>query len=98
MGISRYAFSPAVRGGSTIATSDVGRKIFHGIENGSIAFSSRILQEGERLEHIAAKAFGSADMWWAIAAASGIGWGLQCPPGTILRVPKNLGDILSLLR
>ena len=98
MAVGRYTFSHTVRGGTVLATSSASRKIFKGVESGAIAFSTRLLQEGERLENIAAKKYGSSSMWWVIAAASGIGWGLQCPPGTILRIPKNMAAIIAAIR
>ena len=98
MAIGRYAFSHTVRGGTVLATSSASRRIFKGVESGAIAVSTRLLQEGERLENIAAKKYGSSSMWWVIAAASGIGWGLQVPPGTILYIPTDLSKVYSLIR
>ena len=95
---SRYAFTPRVSGGRAIATVSTSSKIFNGVESGTIKFSSVVLKQGQRLDHIAATAYGSASYWWVIAAASGIGWGMQLPPGTILRVPKSLGQILAYIR
>tara|TARA_E500000331_G_scaffold357210_1_gene418045 strand:- start:1958 stop:2254 length:297 start_codon:yes stop_codon:yes gene_type:complete len=98
MGFSRYTFTSKIIGQSTLATSNVSTRIFNGIQNGSIPFTSKILKENQRLDHIAADAYGSSDMWWVIAAASGIGWGLQCPAGTILKIPKNASQILQYLK
>jgi hypothetical protein len=36
-------------------------------------------------------------LWWVIAAASGIGWGMQVPPGVILKIPTEPGDVITLL-
>ena len=98
MGFGRYTFTPKIIGRTTLATSMTSTKIFNGVKNGSIPFTSRILKENQRLDHIAANAYGSSDMWWVIAAASGIGWGLQCPPGTILKIPKSVSQILEYLK
>jgi len=98
MALSRYAFTPRVSGRTRIATSAVGARIYNAVANGNVSFSSHILKGGERIEHIAGQAYGSASYWWVIAAASGIGWSLQAPPGTILRVPKRLGEVLALIR
>ena len=98
MGFSRYTFTPKVAGQTRLATSLANTRIYNGIIDGTIPFTTQILKEGQRLDHIAANAYGSADLWWVIAAASGIGWGLQCPPGTILRVPKSAGQILEYIR
>lgn len=91
-------FTPKIMGRTTVATSSVSTRIFNGVVNGNIPYTSKILKENQRLDHIAAQAYGSADMWWVIAAASGIGWGLQCPPGTILRIPKNVSQIMEYLK
>ena len=53
------------------------------------------MQEGERLDTIAGKIYGDSNYWWVIAAASGIGWPLQVPPGTLLRIPEDLGAVLG---
>ena len=95
---SRYAFTPRVSGGRAIGTVGSSSKIYNGINSGAIPFASVVLKQGQRLDHLAASAYGSASYWWIIAAASGIGWGMQLPPGTILRVPKNLGQILAYIR
>ena len=98
MGFSRYTFTPKIMGRTILATSTANTRIFNGVINGSIPYTSQILKENQRLDHIAANAYGSGDMWWIIAAASGIGWCLQCPAGTILRIPKNVGIIMEYLR
>lgn len=98
MGASRYTFTPLIKGRSTIATSLVSTRIYNGVISGKIAFSTKTLKEAQRLDHIAAGAYGSSDMWWVIAAASGIGWGLQLPAGTILRIPKSIGQVMTYIR
>jgi len=40
-----------------------------------------------RLDQLAGQIYGNGSYWWAIAAASDIGWGLQVPPGTRLLIP-----------
>jgi nucleoid-associated protein YgaU len=52
-----------------------------------------VVKEGERLDVIAAKSYGSSHLWWVIAAASGIGWGMQIPPGTLLKIPVSLSQV-----
>ncbi len=98
MGFSRYTFTPKILGRTTVATSRASTRIYNGVVNGSIPFTSQILKEGQRLDQIAAIAYGSSDMWWVIAAASGIGWSPQVPPGTVLRIPNDVSKVLSLLR
>jgi hypothetical protein len=31
--------------------------------------------------------YGDSRYWWVLAASSDIGWGLQIPPGTVIRIP-----------
>jgi nucleoid-associated protein YgaU len=57
------------------------------VRDGTIAYSESVLQEGERLDTIAGKVYGDGRYWWVIAAASGIGWGIQVPPGTVIIIP-----------
>ena len=63
------------------------------VRNKTVKVRELALRDGERLDHVAARHYGDAKLWWIIAAASDIGWGLQCPPGTFLRIPQDLGVI-----
>jgi nucleoid-associated protein YgaU len=98
MATSRYTYTPRVAGRSRFGTSRASSTINKAIMSGKLGFTSVVLKGGQRLDHIAGAAYGSASLWWVIAAASGIGWGLQCPPGTIVRVPKSLGEVMQLIR
>lgn len=42
--------------------------------------------DADRLDTIAGKIYGDAKYWWVVAAASNVGWGLQVPPGTIIKI------------
>jgi len=53
--------------------------------------------EGDRLDTLAAQAYGSGIYWWIIAAASGIGWAPQVPPGTLLIIPTTLAEVAELV-
>ena len=53
--------------------------------------------EFRRLDHLAQDYLGDASLWWVIAAASGIGWGLQIPEGTRLVVPINKEQLGGLI-
>ncbi|MAE81567.1 MAG: hypothetical protein CMB80_02435 [Flammeovirgaceae bacterium] len=98
MAIGRYAYTARLRGRTQIATSQASSRIYEAVMSGRLAFTSSVLKGDQRLDHIAGAAYGSSTMWWVIAAASGIGWGLQVPPGTILRIPKNIGEVIQLIR
>ena len=97
MAISRYAFNQGQLSGKGIGTSDNMSKITAAVETGAIICSSYILEEGERLDTIAGRIYGDSKYWWIIAAASNIGWALQVPPGTMLRIPRELDQIMSII-
>lgn len=96
MAIRRYSSSNLVNGGLARGSSSAPDTIFKGIESGRISITNRTMQEGERLDIIAAQVYGDATLWWVIAAASGIGWGMQVPPGTNLVIP-SLNDISKVI-
>ena len=98
MSISRYTFTPKVKSNQAYATSEISQKIFRAAETLQIPCQVRPLNEGERLDTIAGQVYGSGRMWWVIAAASGIGWGLQVPPGTLIRIPTDLSLVMVLVR
>ena len=97
MAISRYGLVNTTRNGKAISTYDKMARITAAVENGTIICSTYILGEGERLDHIAGSSYGSSSYWWVIAAASNIGWGLQVPPGTLLKIPRNLDQIMGII-
>lgn len=66
------------------------------MQRGQIAFARVTIKEGQRLDKIAHDFYGDARLWWIIAAASGIGWWLQVPPGTLLKVPTELEQIQEI--
>ncbi len=98
MAIGRYSLvnSVFVGGETTLATNTVSVNIFRSANSGLIQTTKYVLQEGERLDMLAGKIYGDSNFWWVIAAASGIGWPMQLPPGTLLRIPSNLGEVLGL--
>ena len=97
MAMSRYTYTPRVRGRSTIATVSISTKIYNAVNNGTLGFSSHVLKGGERIEHIAGSAYGSSTYWWIIAAASGIGWWLQAPAGTRLVIPVDINEVGAVI-
>ena len=100
MGIGRYTYAPRVSGneGRVIVNRRVASKIFNAVVAGNIPAVFSKLKESQRLDQLAAQQYGDPSYWWVIAAASGIGWGLQCPPGTILRIPTSLAKVLLYVR
>ena len=97
MALSRYALSNKVRSGKGLATSSNMSTIRFACDNGSIKCERYVVQEGQRLDQLSGLAYQTSNYWWVIAAASGIGWGLQVPPGTVLSIPVNISDVLGLL-
>ena len=96
--IGRYTFTPKVNQGKAYSTQELSSKIYYSTISGLIPYQTRLLREGERLDTIAGKAYGDGTLWWVIAACSGIGWGLQVPPGTLLKVPTDISKVLALMR
>jgi hypothetical protein len=66
------------------------------IKAGSLGYKEMILRGVQRLDTIAGEEYGEGRYWWVIAAASDIGWGMQVPAGTALKIP-NLTDALALI-
>ena len=94
--ISRYEFSKKISS-KYYGTSNVNTIIYNAVENNEIGFKTIFLSEYQRLDQIAGSYYKDSTYWWVIAAASGIGWAMQLPPGTIIRVPNNLEEVLSIL-
>ena len=97
MSISRYALNSRVRNGKGLATSANMNTIRFACERGDIKCEPYVVQEGQRLDQLSGLAYQTSAYWWVIGAASGIGWGLQVPPGTVLLIPVNIADVLGYL-
>lgn len=95
MSVSRYRRSSRLRGATQLGTSSVANLLYTNVKNKNIVTFSYVLAEGERLDHIAGKYLGNGDLWWVIAACSGIGWMMQVPPGTRLFIPRDLNQVLA---
>ena len=98
MAFSRYSFVGTVNNGKTIATTDMSSRIFYLVDANEIGFVSRTLEGEHRLDTLAGEIYGDSSYWWIIAAASGIGWNIQVPAGTLIRIPTNLSQILNVVR
>ena len=95
--IGRYTFSKRLEGGKAIGPARASVLLYRAVQNGTLRANKRVLEEGERLDTISFEVYGSPTFWWVIAGASGIGWGLQVPPGTLLRIPNSISDALTIL-
>ena len=85
--LRRYARASILRFGKQYGTSQAIPVIRENVKNGNIRYTDLVLQESERLDILAGQFYGDGKLWWLIASASEIGWGLQVPPGTLLRIP-----------
>jgi nucleoid-associated protein YgaU len=98
--INRYGRTGILRnenGDSLYATPEYIRAIRNGVNAGTIIVSEHTAVMNDRLDKIAGRIWGDAALWWIIAAASGIGWGLQIPPGTQLLIPTDLSSITDII-
>jgi nucleoid-associated protein YgaU len=94
---SRYAGTPKIASGRHYGTATAHNSVRRGVQQGRISVREHTLKEGERLDIIAGREYGNARLWWLIAAASGIGWGLQVPPGTQLLIPTDLRQLSGVV-
>ncbi len=97
MAIQRDSRTPIINGGLQLGTSDSISLIKENVDSGVIDTDVKIFKEAERLDILAGKIYGDSRNWWIIAAASGIGWGLQVPPGIRILIPKDLEQIASII-
>lgn len=96
MPFSRYTRSPKLDLGAQFGTSIAASAIRLAIKNGQLPVKTILVRGAERLDTLAGSIYGDARYWWILAASSDIGWGLQIPPGTLIKVP-DLGDVVKLV-
>ena len=96
MAIRRYSRTPILNFGAQFGTSQAREQIQAAIKNGTIQGKKIVLRGSERLDTMAGVIYGDGSLWWILAAASNIGWGLQVPPGTVLTIP-SLGQIAAII-
>lgn len=98
MARSRYTYVNRINDGQGIGAWSNSTTIFNAVLTGNLEADTIVLTQGQRLDHVSGQYYGNGSYWWVIAAASGIGWVLQCPPGTVIKIPKNLDAALSIGR
>jgi len=97
MPLSRYKNASLLNLGTQYGTTRIVPIIRLGVSSGTIPLVDSVTISGnQRLDHLASKYYKDSRLWWVLAAASEIGWGLQIPPGTIINVP-DLDYIVSLV-
>jgi hypothetical protein len=95
--MKRYGRLKTINGDTRFETSYAIPIIRENIANGNIrVLGTSVLQEKQRLDTIAGQVYGDGGLWWIIAAASGIGWMCQTPPGTLITIP-DLQDVFRYL-
>tara|TARA_Y100001970_G_C13990482_1_gene727958 strand:- start:191 stop:487 length:297 start_codon:yes stop_codon:yes gene_type:complete len=97
MSINRYRRAPKIKNGKSYGTFTPSYFIYQAATTGRLECQNYTTKEGERLDILAGKYLGDGKLWWAIAAASGIGWNLQVPPGTFLRIPVNAAQLNQII-
>ena len=96
MAFSRYAQSPRLNFAAQYGTSIAASIIRSAIANNTIAVQTTVIRGVERLDTMAGVIYVDSRYWWILAAASDIGWGLQVPPGTVIKIP-SLEDVSRLV-
>ena len=94
--MSRY-IGDSIIGGSRYGSATAITRIRNSYKQGVLVTKTMTLQSGQRLDTVAGSILGDSSLWWTIAALSGIGWGLQVPPGTRLIVPTDLAQLEAFL-
>lgn len=95
--MNRYRSDRRIKGGQLLGTNASINKIKEGIRNKTLQYQLYKAKESERLDIIAAKFLGDSRLWWILAATSNIGWGLQLPPGTIIKIPVDINRINAMV-
>ena len=97
MALSRYKNVPRLGFNSKIGTSRAMVALRLAVVTNAIPIETVVTLTGnQRLDHLAAIYYNDARLWWVLAAASDIGWGLQVPPGTVITVP-DINAVSELL-
>ena len=97
MAISRYDRNPLIFGGRSFGSAQSVVIIRDAVRRGQISLKEKIMSESERLDVIAGQQYQDASLWWVIAAASNIGWGLQVPAGTKISIPTDISEVLEII-
>ena len=88
----RYIRDQRIRG-KKLESAETVVRLRRARDLGLIKTRDVILKESQRLDHLAFQHLGSAGLWWVLAAFSDIGWGMQAPPGTIVKIPLDMNAV-----
>lgn len=98
MAFSRYTRDTRISLGTQLGTANSVLLLKNAIRDGLVPIVNQIIATGDdRLDTLAGNYYGDSRYWWVLAAASGIGWGLQVPAGTVINIIK-LDDALAIVR
>lgn len=97
MPFSRYARTSRINLGKSVGTQRSLYPLYIAAKNGTIPTTRYVTKSRERLDIVAGRYYGSGIYWWVIACTSGIGWGMQVPPGTVLIIPLNISDVEGIV-
>jgi len=89
-------YTTVIAAGLQYGTSKVHVYIRDIVKNNLVTYRTEVIKGHERLDTLAGKYYDDGSLWWVIAAASNIGWGLQVPPNTIINIP-DLAELSQLL-
>lgn len=92
----RYSKDKRIRGGK-LETAKTVNAIRRAKDFGLIPTRDVVLTESQRLDHLAHEFLGNSRLWWILAALSDIGWGLQLPAGTIVKIPTDITAVKAIV-
>ena len=94
--MKRYGRDQRIRGGK-LQTARTIMLIRRANEFGLIPTRAIYIKESQRLDHLAFVHLGDSGLWWILAGLSNVGWGLQVPAGTIIKIPLDINAIKTIV-
>jgi nucleoid-associated protein YgaU len=95
--LNRYASNSRLSLGTQLGTAAAVFVVRTAIKQGTLPVIGSVVATGsDRLDTLAGSIYGDASLWWVLAAASSIGWGMQIPPGTVINVLK-ISDVQRVI-